>query len=225
MGTCVSSRKHGTLRVSLALAVMAFATSMALADAWHVRINLAAVSSPDLQIEFAIYDNSGVRGDSYAHIDNVRFWSDLENFEAGDLGGFDDSLNAAAVSPLAGSLDGFGQYVMAMNEDALVSPAIAFRTFTGSPGGGALHFDFEYTTTGAKGALGLDQFVVSILDPATLSPLLPGLTVGMGDVLAVDGMGMTSTDAVTVLPIPEPGTVVFLAVSVLMWFASGRRRH
>ena len=167
---------------------------------WHVAIDVSTVAVQNLEIEFALYDNSGVIGDSWALIDNVVYGAETEDFEDGTLGGFDASLNPASVQVINDTLDGSGSKVMHIAEDPVLTPTYVFRDFVVS-GAGTIEFDFSLFGSGLVGPYGLDELVVSILDADTLSPLLPGLTPGFGDVVAANSNGLIEVDGVTVSPI------------------------
>ena len=68
---------------------LAVATAPALADVipYHVSIDVTGLTN--LEMEFALYDNSGVIGDSWALLDNVTLGGLSVDFEGGTLGGFD----------------------------------------------------------------------------------------------------------------------------------------
>ena len=181
---------------------------------WHVSIDTSGLVGTDLELEFALYDNSEVLGDSWALIDNVTFGGVLENFEAGTIGGFDDSLNTpGTVSAVSGSLVGPGSFVMRMDEDPVFSSTIAFRDFAGSSAT-TLEFDLLFSGSDTVGFFGLDEFVVSLLDPFTLDPLLGGLTPDLGDVFAINADGAVFTDTVTAAVVPVPGAVLLGVVGL-----------
>lgn len=181
---------------------------------WHVSIDTSGIVGSDIELEFALYDNSEVLGDSWAFIDNVTFGPVLEDFETGDIGGFDDSLNTpGSVSAVSGSLVGPGSFMMRMDEDPVFSSTIAFRDFAGSSAT-TLEFDLLFSGSDTVGFFGLDEFVVSILDPFTLDPLLSGLTPGFGDVFAVNADGATYTADVSAALVPVPGAVLLGVVGL-----------
>jgi len=177
-----------------------------------VSIDVSGLSGTDLQLEIALYDNSGVIGDSWALIDNVVLGTILDDFEDGTIGGFDSSLNPSSVWAAPGSLVGGGNYVLRIDEDASVTPTITFRDYTGWVAT-TLSFDFEMNASSTAGPFGLlDELVFSILDPVTLYPLLPSLTTGYGDVLAVNAAGMKHTGDVSVTVIPAPPALLLVCI-------------
>ncbi len=199
-------------------------SSSAATAAYHVSLDLSDLGGSSFQLQAALYDNSGVIGDSLVRIDNVVNGLIRDDFEAGTLGGFNSSLNPAGVSLAAGSLEGAGAYVMRLDEDPAVSPTIVYRDYL-VPDGPELSFDFEMVASDTVGFWGEDQLVFSLLDPATQDPLVSGLT-GLGDVLAVHASGMEYVDtiAVTTAPIPAPTALIlgFIgAGGVAVW----RRTH
>jgi hypothetical protein len=200
--------------ISVCIVILAGAALPASGTPLHVSIDVSSLGlGSDLELEFALYDNSGVVGDSWALVDNVSLGGDRVDFEDGLTGGFDDGLNPDTVEVVAGSLDGAGLMVMRIDEDASVTPTLTFRVFTNSSAT-SLEFDFEFSTGDVAGVFGLDQFVVSLLDPATGDALLPALSEGLGDVLAVDFDGLAHTPEVTVIVIPEPGALFVFVVIV-----------
>ena len=201
---------------------LAVATAPALADVipYHVSIDVTGLTN--LEMEFALYDNSGVIGDSWALLDNVTLGGLSVDFEGGTLGGFDNSLNPASVSTVAGNLNGSGGHVMRIDEDLAFTPTFTWRDFAGSSAS-TLEFDMAFSGSTTAGFFGLDRFVVSILDPTTLDPLLPGLTPGFGDVLAIDANGLVHTADVGVGVIPAPGSTVLGTVGLAM-IAWAKRR-
>jgi hypothetical protein len=189
-------------RVAFSIVLLVLCSQSAFADFYHVSIDLPGLGGSGLQLQAALYDNSGVTGDSWVRMDNVVLDSAVDDFESSTLGGFDASLNPSSVNVAGGSLDGTGSFLMRIDEDLAVTPTIVFRDYL-SPSGSTLTFDFEMTASATPGPLGLDEFVVSILDPATLDPLFFGLT-GSGDVLAIgaDGFQHSGEAGVTVVPTP-----------------------
>ncbi len=201
--------------VLLALCLPSAATA-----AYHVSLDLSDLGGSSFQLQVALYDNSGVIGDSLVRIDNVANGATRDDFEAGILGGFNSSLNPAGVSLTAGTLDGTGNYIMRIDEDPAVNPTIVYRDYL-TPDGPALSFDFEMVASGTAGFWGEDELVFSLLDPATQDPLVSSLT-GLGDVLAVRASGMEYVPAITVTTtlIPAP-TALLLgligAAGVAVW--------
>jgi hypothetical protein len=205
-------------KVSAAFLVvlLALGSSSALADLYyHVSIDLSSFGG-NVQLQAALYNNSGVVGDSWALMDNVVLGSALDNFEggiSGTLGSFNDILNPADVSVVAGNLNGDGEFVMRIDEDPGAPPLMetfAYRDYL-SPHSDTLEFDLGLTTSTTAGSRGLDEFVISILDPA-FQPLLKGLTGTdidwAGDILAIDADGAQYTDMVTLTRVPLPAAVL-----------------
>jgi hypothetical protein len=176
--------------------------------AYHVSVDLSELGGSGFQLQAALYDNSGMMGDSLVRIDNVVNGSSAhDDFEAGTLGGFNSSLNPASASLVTGSLDGTGSYVLRLDEDPAVNPTIVYRDYL-IPDGPELSFDFEMVASDTVGFWGEDELVFSLWDPATQDPLVSGLT-GLGDVLAVRASGMeyVHTVAVTTALIPAPAAL------------------
>jgi hypothetical protein len=209
-------RKQLFKKLSFVLLALFFFDGIVSANPSHVSINVSGISGSPFQLEIALYDNSGTIGDSWALIDNVVFGIINDNFEDGTIGGFDNSLNPASIGAVSGSLVGSSSYLLRIDEDLIVTPTITFRDYPGSSES-YLTFDFEMMASDTSGSFGLDELVFSILDPVTLEPLLPGLTPGFGDVLAVNANGMRYTSDVTV--IPAPGALLLgLLGSVMVGF-------
>lgn len=194
-----------SLIVSLAVISVFAGTSWADPYPYHASIDLSSIAGSDFELEVALYDNSGVIGDSYALIDNVVYGAVSDDFESG-IGGFIvDPFNPTSVNVVAGNLDGSGASVLRIDEDPLVTPTLTYRDYTGSAATN-LSFDFQMFASDTVGTFGLDELVFSILDPVTFAPLLPDLT-GFGDVLAVNADGMIYTDDVSVSVVPVPGAL------------------
>jgi hypothetical protein len=209
-------RKQLFKKLSFVLLAVFFFDGIVSANPSHVSINVSGIIGNPLQLEVALYDNSGIIGDSWVLIDNVAFGILIDDFEDSTIGGFDDSINPASIGTVSGSLVGSSSYVLRIDEDLIVTPTITFRDYPGSSES-YLTFDFEMTPSAIPGPFGLDELVFSILDPVTLEPLLPGLTPGFGDVLAVNADGMRYTSNVTV--IPAPGALLLgLLGSVMVGF-------
>ncbi len=173
-------------------------------------MDVSSLVGKPIELEVQLNDNNGTIGDSWARIDNVVLGATREDFEAGTVGGFNVSLNPTAVSVIPGALNGTGDYVLQMNEDPAVTPTILFRDFSGSSAT-ILTFDMSFTGSSTSGFLGLDNVIVRLLDPLSLSPLLSGVTPGFGDLLAVDSSGVRSAGGVSigpVQPVPAPGAVI-----------------
>jgi hypothetical protein len=190
-----------------AVILLALCPQLAVATPSHVSIDLSGLGGSNLQLQAALFDNSGVIGDSWARIDNVVLGTAVDDFETGTLGGFDGSLNPASVLLASGSLNGTGSHLMRIDEDPVVTPTIAFRNYSVSSN--ILAFDLELATSGTLGPMGQDELVFSLLNSATLDPLVPGLT-GVGDVLVVNASSIQHTNsvAVTTTQIPAPAALV-----------------
>jgi hypothetical protein len=201
----------------VSLLLVALGSKAAFADIYHVAIDLSGLGGRDLQLQAALYDNSGVIGDSWARLDNVALGSAIDNFEGGTLGGLNASLNPSSVAAVPGSLNGTGNYLLRIDEDPSVTPTYVFRDYL-SPNGSTLTFDFEMTASATSGPWGRDQLVFSLLDPRTLDPLVGGLT-GFGDVLAVDAVGLQYSSAVSAAVVPVPAAVLLgvLGLSLAGW--------
>ena len=158
------------------------------ADPDNISIDLSGLNGEAFQLEVALYDNSGVIGDSWVLLDDVFFGWMSEDFESGTPGMFDVSLNPASVNAVAGNLNGAGNYVLRIDEDPLVTPTFTFADFDGSDNGW-LSFVYDIAASETSGPFGLDELVFSILDPETLEPLVTGVTDFFGDVLTRDASG------------------------------------
>ncbi len=175
--------------------------------AYHASIDVSGIIGTDFELEIAFYDNSGVVGDSWALIDNLAFGAVSDDFESGFGGIIVDASNPASVNVVGGNLDGTGASVLRIDEDLFVTPTYAYRDYTGS-GATSLSFDFQMFGSDTVGPFGLDEIVFSIIDPFTLAPLLPSLSPGFGDVLAVNSAGMAFTNDVDVSVVPVPGALL-----------------
>ncbi len=160
-----------------------------IADPNNIFIDLSGLNGADFQLEVALYDNSGVIGDSWVLLDDVFFGWMGEGFESGTPGMFDTSLNPGSVNAVEGNLNGAGNYVLRIDEDPLVTPTFTFADFEGSENG-MLSFVYDIVASVTSGPFGLDQLVFSILDSDTLEPLVAGLIATFGDVLSHDSTGM-----------------------------------
>jgi len=215
-------RKVLTIAATVTILVSGL-SGIALAVPYSVRTDISSISGSAFQLEFDLYDNNGTIGDSWVLIDNV-FIGDASgvisppgmiDFETGGLEGFDNSLNPSSVTVVSTGTSDFsypgisGSYLLRIDEDPWVTPTITFRNFPASTAT-VLGFDFELFTSGVPGFFGFDTFVVSLLDPATLNPLVLGLT-GSGDILEADATGVATASGTSASPIPEPGTVLLLA--------------
>ena len=163
------------LRNTVSLMAAAFAACPAVAssaESWHVTIDVSSIMPTELQLELALYDNSDVVGDSWVFIDNVQLGGVMQaDFESGSLEGFDNSLNPDSVKVVGGALDGFGRFFMRIDEDPVTFVTFTWRDL--SRGLTTLEFDFRMEASETVGFFGLDEFVVNVLDPNSLVPLLP----------------------------------------------------
>jgi hypothetical protein len=198
--------------------VTVICSSMASAELYHVSIDLSAlgidVSATDVELRVALYDRSDVTGDSHPFLDNVRLGSAIDDFTDGggdaSLEGFSDSPDLDFVSVEEHPL-GTGNHVMRIHEENIVDPflpsaypALAVRNYF-SPDGSVLSFDLDTRLSDAVGFSGLDELVVSLLDPGSLSPLVDGLAPGSGDVVAFTAFTVRSVTGVDVEVVPTPG--------------------
>ena len=204
--------KRATIKNSVAiLFTLVVFSGDARAVPSHVSIDVSSIMGSNFELEVALYDNSGTIADSWAFIDNVVFGTETDDFEAGDTGNFDTSLNPDSVSAVSGNLNGTGSYVLRIDEDPVFYPTFTFRDYVGAPVT-TLEFDVEFF--GDVG--GYDELVFSILD-WDLNPLLTGLTQGYGDVLVVYSGGMDYTYDLSVVAttiIPAPGALLLGIVGI-----------
>lgn len=192
-------------------AVCLFLACPALTAPIFVSFDLSGLSATNIELEISLYDNSGTIGDSYALIDNVVLGADVDNFDDGTLGGFNNSLNPASV--------GVENQMLRIDEDPTFNPTIAYRDYTPATGS-ELSFDLELFLSEDSGSFGQDNLVFSLLDPDTLDPLVPGLTQGFGDVLSITGDGyganekMVSVSTSTSRVIPLPGAAILCGIGL-----------
>jgi len=99
----------------------------------------------------------------------------MKHVSAGQVGG---SVSAQTVTILPGSSNA----PLRIDENPGFTPTITFRNFAAALAA-TLEFDLGVNLSPTPGFFGLDELVVSLLNPTTLSPLVPGLT-GSGDVLS-----------------------------------------
>ncbi len=189
----------------------------------HVTIDISSLVGKDISLDFALYDNSGVVGDSWTLVDNVAINGSLIDFEDGTLGGFDDSLNPDSVDVVAGNLFGAGTMLMRIDEDPGSTPTVAYRDYVGS-GATTLTFDLGMTTSETVGTWGLDELVVSVYN-------YTDSMWAISDALAVNADGaVTSTETtvsgVTVIPAPGAGLLTMIGAGcvglVRRWRAGER---
>ncbi len=197
-------RRRNVLVCGMVLFQVMLGTSSAPAKLYEyqVAIDLTGLVNPgDVQLQIALYDNSGVVGDSWVLMDNFVLDPTVEDFEGGTLGGFvPDGANEDSVAAMAGSISGVGSVVMRIDEDDAVTPTIVFRDYL-SPVGTVLTFALGMTASDVEGFFGYDELVISLLAPGTFDPLVEGLT-GNGDVLSLSFNGPQYSDEVTAIPVP-----------------------
>jgi len=200
-----------------------------------VMVDVSSLNGADVQLEFALFDNNKIVGDSYVLIDNVALDPENIGFEDGeqDLGGFDVSLNPDNVSNVTGAFPGDpGSRQLRMNDDPEHFPIITL-SFSGYSGA-QLRFDFEFVSASGSS----DSFVASLWNPVDHTPLLAEGVIGIGDAafLQATGTGNTlapnsiaesiqptsgplttilntgdpDTIAAPIQPVPEPSTVIML---------------
>jgi len=175
-----------------------------------VMVDVSSLNGADVQLEFALFDNNKIVGDSYVLIDNVALDPENIGFEDGeqDLGGFDVSLNPDNVSNVSGALPGDpGSRQLRMNDDPEHFPIITL-SFSGYSGT-QLRFDFEFVS--ASGSP--DSFVASLYNPVNLKPFLAEGVMGTGDAAFLQATGTGNTIAPGVVagsiqPVPEPFTFI-----------------
>lgn len=184
-----------TSMIPLALLGSALAAA-SVTQRMHVTVDISSIPPGDIQLELALYDNSEVMGDSYVLFDNVRIDGVTQaDFETGTLEGFDISLNPGSVSVQTGAITD-GNYVLRIDEDPVTFVTFTWQDF---PGGTTLEFDVQMEASETVGFFGLDEFVVNVLDPATLAPLLPQLP--PGGILSVTADSTACTEEVGTQPV------------------------
>ena len=195
----MSKKRHVTCLVLLVL--FTIAPCALHADPYIVTVDLSSFTSTpdDVQLVFDLWDNSGALGDSRVLIDNVVFSPATDDFSAG-LGGFVD-IGGGGVSVVSQQMqlaEDFGAYPTSAAQKYI---AAASKT---------LQFQFDWFSTGASGAFGPDEFVVSLVDP-TFIPLTPGLD-GLGGILSVSGasgdLTIETMSYVDLTVVPVPGAML-----------------
>ena len=213
-----------------AAACAVFALVQASAPVWadlsppyHVSIDVSSLAFANFELELALYDNSDVLGDSWVFVDNVLLGGvPMADFESGTLDGFDGSLNTpGSVTVAGGSIDGAGTLLMRIDEDPIYLSTIAFRDFGGSAAS-ILEFDLQMEASTTLGFWGLDEFVVNVLDPVWLDPLLPELP--FGGILSLSAAGLQTADGVAATVIPAPGAALLGAIGLACTALARRRR-
>ena len=201
-------------------------------ESLHVTIDVSSIMPGELQLELALYDNSDIVGDSWVFIDNVQLGGMMQaDFESGTLEGFDPNLNPDSVHVVSGDLDGTGQFVMRLDEDPVTYVTFTWRNM--SRGTTSLEFDVQMEASETVGFFGLDEFVVNVLDPNTLAPLLPQLPAGGVMAMTADGIEKTADvglePIIPAYPIPAVSTIGQVVVGLLLltggMIAFGRRRR
>jgi hypothetical protein len=195
-------------------ALIAGASGTLLGTPIHLTIDASSLTSQDIQLNFSLYDNSDTIGDSSALVDNVTFGAAFEAFESGTIGSFVvDAFNPDSVAAVPGTLNGSGSWMLAIDEDLYVTPTITWRDYSASSAA-TIGLDLDFLASTTPGFFGYDQLVISLLDPSTFNPLVPGLY-GFGDVFQIDATGYRMTSEVMVGPVvPEPTTVLLLAAGL-----------
>lgn len=188
---------------------------------YHVSIDVYSLSGSDFELEIDLFDNSGIKNDSWALIDNVHIKDASSNilemidFEDSTLQGFEDWLNPDSVDVVPGTWWS-GNYMMRIDEDPVFSYTIAYRDFLSSPAT-TLSFDFQLISDGTEGLWGQDTLVFSILDPLTPDldpfPSLPGLY-GVGDVLEATASGAVYSPGVEVELVPVPPALLLGIIGI-----------
>lgn len=205
------------------------------ATPFTVTVDVSSIAGLEFELDVQLFNNDAIVGNSSVFVDNV-FISDaggvitppgLIDFESGGLEGFAPLGPDDPVSIVSGGFTG-GSFFLRLDESAAVNPTITFRTFLPSTAT-KLQFDFELVTPSAD-----DSVVASILDPnngfAAFSTI-PGLF-GFGDVLEATKAGNSFASGVTAAPtttapIPEPSSLLLMAVGVLggigIWMRNRRK--
>jgi len=172
----------------------------------YVTIDVSGLVGKDISLDFSLYDNSGVVGDSWAVIDNVAINGMVVDFEDGTLRGFDDSLNPDSVEVVPGTIWGAGSKVMRIDEDLLVTPTVTYRDYLSS-GATSLSFELEMTTSETVGPWGLDELVVSIYNYTDAIWAIP-------DALVVNADGAFTSAETSITIIPAPGAAVLAMIGI-----------
>jgi hypothetical protein len=193
------------IKVSLFLSLLILLASSVVAAPTPVTVDISSLgSSVNVELEISLYDNSGTVGDSYVVIDNVILGTDIDDFDDGTLGGFNESMNPASV--------GVVSQMMRIDEDSF-TPTIVYRDYFPATGS-VLSFDFECFLSDVSGPFGQDELVVSLLDPDTLDPLVTGLTPGYGDILIISASGIQAHDIVELTIVPVPGAAALCGLGL-----------
>jgi hypothetical protein len=192
-------KKKTSLKVlGLALSAVLCAGSTGMGGPTHVQIQISSLVGKPISLDFQLWDNSGVVGDSWVLIDNVVLGSGTPiDFEGGDLDGF---VVDPTVNIVPGSIDGTGALVLRMNEDPSLWPVIVYRDYAGSDAT-TLSFDFDMTASDTVGAWGLDEFQMNVLDMN-----LSGRDIWWAVTANADGIVTSQETTATV--IPAPGALV-----------------
>lgn len=220
--------------------IAAIATLFACLSASHssampftLSADITTIASSGFLLDLAIYDVNGVTGDSRLWVDNVRLYDSsnslltppgILDFEAGDLSGFDVTLNPASVTITDGGWG--GSKSLLLSEDPTYYAVVADRSLQHADAA-RLVFDLEFEGSSVPGT-GYDTFAASFLDPITFAPLVSGLT-GAGDFFESTYEGYRTASGVSVTPIganpvPEPAAVWLLGTGILSVALLRKRR-
>jgi len=189
---------------------MFFPSQSALAVPTHVEIGITSLVDKDISLEFHLYDNSGVAGDSWVVIDNVVLGDGTPIGFEGGPGGF--VVDPLFVTIVPGSIDGTGISVLKMDEDPSLEPlwpVMAYKEY-GASLATTLSFDFDMTASDTEGTgeppmPRLDEFQVHVFD----------MSGSGGDImwaLIVNADGIVTSAETTATIIPAPGALLLALI-------------
>lgn len=203
--------------------VMLWACASAQAELYHhVEIDLSALAGRDITLDFALYNNNDVEGDSWVFIDNVSLGSTFYGFEESDAldvwySGLPPDLDDEVMRE-PGAFSGQGHWLMKIAEGALW-PVLAATDFDDIPADSILSFDMKAHMSDDAGEYGLDEFVVTIYDWTGDETCV----FGDFEALFINAAGIETSPETTAILVPVPGA--FLLGMMGLSFAGIRYRR